>query len=607
MRSSGFDQVSMEIYSKRLTRVSLIVIIAFVCLVLRLWFLQIVKGPNYRTQSENNRIHLQNIPPFRGMLLDRNGELLVDNRPAYNLYVIPEQIQDEDQLLRSLQLLVGLNTALIKKRLVNAPQKYPFKPILIKKNISRDELAIIETNLFNLPGVMIQVKPQRHYLYGEFASHLVGYLGEVSDAQLNSGRYPDNRPGDLIGKYGVEARWQKHLNGVRGGEQVEVDAAGRKLRVMTRKPPIPGLNISLTIHKNLQMLAEKCLRDKKGAIVAMNPNNGEIFAMASTPAFDPNRFIGGIDKEEWKEMISCKDHPLQNRAISGQYPPGSVFKIVVALAGLEEEVINPQEEIFCNGSYPLGSHTYHCWRKQGHGKVSFHRALVESCDTYFYKMGRRLGVDKIAHYAKLLGLGEKTDFDLGYEKQGLIPTKEWKLKRWGIPWQTGETISLSIGQSFVLVTPIQMVRLISAIFNGGHIYQPKVIRWVGKNNRKVYQFTPTLIKKMDFKKENVKLVRDALVGVVNGPHGTGSRSRLKAVVVAGKTGTAQVINLEAEKDLAKGSEVPVEFRDHAWFIAIAPVERTKIDLSVLIENGGHGGKAAAPVAKEMIKAFLGRS
>ncbi|MBW1886795.1 MAG: penicillin-binding protein 2 [Deltaproteobacteria bacterium] len=607
MRSSGFDQVSVEIYSKRLTRVTLIVIVIFVCLILRLWFLQIVKGPNYRTQSENNRIHLQNIPPFRGMLLDRNGELLVDNRPSYNLYIIPEQIQDRDQLLKSLKLLVGLNPSQIKKRLINAPRKYPFKPILIRKNISRDELAIIETNLFNLPGVMIQVKPQRHYLYGEFASHLVGYLGEVSEAQLKSGRYPDNRPGDLIGKYGVEARWQKDLNGLRGGEQVEVDAAGRKLRVMTRKPPIPGLNISLTINKNLQMLAEKSLRGKMGAIVAMNPNNGEIFAMASSPAFNPNRFIGGIDKEEWKEMVSCKDHPLQNRAISGQYPPGSVFKIVVALAGLEEEIINPQEEIFCNGSYSLGSHTYHCWRKQGHGKVRFHRALVESCDTYFYKMGRRLGVDKIAHYGKLLGLGKKTDFGLDYEKRGLIPTREWKLKRWGIPWQAGETISLAIGQSFVLVTPIQMARLISTIFNGGHMYQPKIIRWVGKNNRKIYKFTPTLMKKMDFKKENLELIRKALIGVVNGPHGTGSRARVKEMVVAGKTGTAQVINLEAEKNLAKRSEIPVEFRDHAWFIAIAPLERPKIALSILIEHGGHGGRAAAPIAKEMIKAFLGRS
>jgi len=607
LRSSGFDQVSVEIYSKRLTRVTLIVIVIFVCLILRLWFLQIVKGPNYRTQSENNRIHLQNIPPFRGMLLDRNGELLVDNRPSYNLYIIPEQIQDRDQLLKSLKLLVGLNPSQIKKRLINAPRKYPFKPILIRKNISRDELAIIETNLFNLPGVMIQVKPQRHYLYGEFASHLVGYLGEVSEAQLKSGRYPDNRPGDLIGKYGVEARWQKDLNGLRGGEQVEVDAAGRKLRVMTRKPPIPGLNISLTINKNLQMLAEKSLRGKMGAIVAMNPNNGEIFAMASSPAFNPNRFIGGIDKEEWKEMVSCKDHPLQNRAISGQYPPGSVFKIVVALAGLEEEIINPQEEIFCNGSYSLGSHTYHCWRKQGHGKVRFHRALVESCDTYFYKMGRRLGVDKIAHYGKLLGLGKKTDFGLDYEKRGLIPTREWKLKRWGIPWQAGETISLAIGQSFVLVTPIQMARLISTIFNGGHMYQPKIIRWVGKNNRKIYKFTPTLMKKMDFKKENLELIRKALIGVVNGPHGTGSRARVKEMVVAGKTGTAQVINLEAEKNLAKRSEIPVEFRDHAWFIAIAPLERPKIALSILIEHGGHGGRAAAPIAKEMIKAFLGRS
>jgi len=607
LRSSGFDQVSVEIYNSRLKKVTLIVMVSFACLIMRLWVLQIVNGPIYRTQSENNRIHLQNIPPFRGMVLDRNGALLVDNRPSYNLYIIPEQIQNRDQLLKSLKLLVGLNQDGVKKRLISAPHKYPFKPILIKRNLSRDELAIIETNLFNLPGVMIEVKPQRHYLYGKFASHLVGYLGEVNEAQLNSGRYPDNRPGDLIGKYGVEARWQKNLNGLRGGEQVEVDAAGRKLRVMTRKPPIPGLNISLTIDKNLQMLAEKSLRDKKGAIVAMNPNNGEIFALASSPAFDPNLFIGGIDKEEWKEMVSCEEYPLQNRAISGQYPPGSIFKIVVALAGLEEGIINPQEEIFCNGSYSLGTHTYRCWRKQGHGKVRFHKALVESCDSYFYKVGRRLGVDKIAYYAKMLGLGKKTDFELDYEKAGLIPTGEWKLKRWGTPWQAGETISLAIGQSFLLVTPIQMVRLISAIFNGGHMYQPKIIRWVGKDNRKIYTFTPTLLDKVAFKKENMELVKRALLGVVNEPHGTGSRARVKDLMVAGKTGTAQVINLKAEKDLSKGGEVPYEFRDHAWFIAIAPVERPKLALSILIENGGHGGRAAAPVAKEMITAFFGRS
>ncbi|MBL7176463.1 MAG: penicillin-binding protein 2 [Desulfobacteraceae bacterium] len=607
MRSSGFDPISVEVFDRRFRTVTLCVIVILAALVLKLWFLQIVYGPSYRTQSENNRIHLQNTPPFRGMIFDRNGKLLVDNRPSYDLYIIPEEVQDRERLTESLTLLIGLNPELVEGRLKRVSRRYPFKPILIKKNISRLELAVIETNLFSLPGVMIQVKPQRHYLYGKLAAHLIGYLGEISENQLKSGKYPDNAPGDLIGKYGVEGRRQKFLNGLSGGTQVEVDAAGRKLRVMSRKQPVPGLNLSLTIDKDLQLLADKCLEGNKGAIVAINPNNGEILALSSSPAFDPNLFIGGINKKEWNRMVSGKDFPLQNRAISGQYPPGSVFKIVVALAGLEEGIISPEEEITCTGSFTVGNRTYRCWREHGHGKVNFHRAVVESCDSYFYRIGRRLGVEKIAHYSLLFGLGKKTGIDLDYEQEGLVPTNQWKLKRWGVPWQTGETISLSIGQSFSLVTPLQMAGLISTVFNGGYMYQPKVIKWIGKDRRRFYRFTPTKRGQIQPKQENMALLRDALIGVVNAPKGTGGRARDKKLIVAGKTGTAQVINLETEKELGKESEIPLEFRDHAWFVAIAPVESPKLALAVLLENGGSGGSVAAPIAKKMIRAYLGKN
>ncbi len=606
MRSSGFDPISAEVFDRRFRTVTLCVIVILATLVLKLWFLQIVYGPSYRTQSENNRIHLQKTPPFRGMIFDRNGKLLVDNRPSYDLYIIPEEVQDRERLTESLTLLIGLNPELVEGRLKRVSRRYPFKPILVKKNISRHELAVIETNLFSLPGVMIQVKPQRHYLYGKLASHLIGYLGEISENQLKSGKYPDNASGDLIGKYGVEGKWQKFLNGLSGGKQVEVDAAGRKLKVMSRKQPVPGLNLSLTIDKDLQLLADKCLEGNKGAIVAINPNNGEILALSSSPAFDPNLFIGGINKKEWKRMVSGKDFPLQNRAISGQYPPGSVFKIVVALAGLEEGIISPQEEILCTGSYTVGNRTYRCWREHGHGKVNFHRAVVESCDSYFYRLGKRLGVEKIAHYSRVFGLGKKTGIDLDYEQEGLIPTSQWKLKRWGEQWQTGETISLSIGQSFLLVTPLQMAGLISTVFNGGYMYQPKVIKWIGKERRRFYRFPPTKRGQIQPKQENMALLRDALIGVVNAPKGTGGRARDKKLIVAGKTGTAQVINLETEKELGKESEIPLEFRDHAWFVAIAPVERPKLALAVLLENGGSGGSVAAPIAKKMIRAYLGK-
>ena len=603
MRGSSFDAVSIEVLSKRLRTVTILVILIISILVLRLWFLQILQGNKYRVQSENNRIHLQKVPPFRGLIFDRDGELLVDNRPSYNLYIIPEDIQDKNRLVKSLDSLVDLPPSLVNGRLEKSSRLYSFKPILIKRNLSRTELAIIETNLFNLPGVTIQVEPQRNYYFQKFASHLIGYVGEVSEEQLSSGKYADISQGDLIGKYGVEGRWQEELNGLKGGRQVEVDAAGRILRVLSSKPPVPGQNIRLTIDKDLQLLAEKLLEGKKGAIVAMDPNDGEILALASSPAFDPNLFVGGIDQKEWQKLISDTDHPLQNRAISGQYPPGSIFKIIMSLAGLEEGAIDPEEEIYCPGSYTLGRRTYRCWKKQGHGMVKFHRALRESCDVYYYKIGMRLGVDKIAYYARKFGLGHKTKFGLEYEKSGLVPDNQWKVRQFDVPWQAGETVSLSIGQSFLLVTPIQMARVISAVFNGGIIYQPKIIKWVGKDDMK-YSFYPTIIEKLDAKPENLKIIQDALVAVVNEPHGTGSSARIKGISVAGKTGTAQVITLEAEKELTEDGEIPEKYRDHAWFVALAPADKPGIALSILIENGGHGGSASAPVAKEMIMKFL---
>jgi penicillin-binding protein 2 len=604
MNGAGFNSLSKEIYASRLRIVTFIILATFATLVLRLWYVQIVNGPAYRAQSENNRIRLNDVPPFRGMMFDRNGELIVDNRPSFDLFVVPEEVHDPERLSSSFEELIGLAANTVEEKLDDEGRKAPFRPLLVKKNLSREELAIIETNLFNLPGTMIQVKPQRHYIYSEFASHVIGYLGEINENQLNSGKYPDSKPGDLIGKYGVERKWQNDLNGLRGEEQVEVDAVGRRLKVISRQPPAAGYNIGLTIDKNLQFVAEEQLKNKKGAIVAMHPGTGEILAMASSPSFDPNMFLQGIDKSQWSNLMSSKDHPLQNRAIAGQYPPGSTFKIVMALAGLEEGVIDPEEEIFCNGSFTVGNHTYHCWRKQGHGQVNLHRALVESCDVYFYNVGKRLGVDRIAQYAKMCGLGSATDFELGFEKDGLIPTSEWKLQRFGIPWQPGETISTAIGQGYVLVTPLQMARLISALFNGGYLYQPSVIKWVGKENKKFYRFVPKVLGHLHAKEQNMALIRDALIGVVNEPHGTGSSARLKNFTVAGKTGTAQVLELGKEKAVSK--EAAAEFEDHAWFLGIAPVENPTLAVAILVENGGHGGSAAAPIAKRMFETYLGK-
>lgn len=605
MRYFGFEQASIEGYSTRLKIVIVISVAVIAALILRLWLLQVIQGPSYRVQSENNRIHLQDIPPFRGMIFDRHGDLLVDNRPSFDLFLLPEDIQSRKNLFERLEQLIGLGAAELDERIAGERSRYGFRPIPIKKNLSRQELAVMEANLFNLPGVSIQVKPQRYYVFKNFASHLIGYLGEISDRQLKSEQYPDGKPGDLIGQFGVERIWQGHLQGIRGGEQVEVDAAGRRLTVLSRKPPVAGQNLALTLDKNLQLVAERALFGKKGAIVAMNPMNGEILAMASSPSYDPNIFIEGIDRSEWARLTTGKDSPLQNRAIQGQYPPGSVFKIVMALAGLEEGIIDAHEQVFCGGSFKLGDQTFRCWRKQGHGRVDLNRALVESCDVYFYTVGRRLGVDKISHYAGMCGLGRASGFELGSERAGLIPSSEWKLKRFGIPWQAGETISTSIGQSFVLVTPIQMAQLMGALFNGGILYEPKVVKWVGWEGKETYRFTPRQRGKIKAKEETLALIRKALIGAVNEPRGTGSRSKIKDGSVAGKTGTAQVISLEREKSFGKEGEIPEEFKDHAWFVALATAENPVLTIAVLVENGGGGGSTAAPIAGELIKAYLG--
>ncbi len=579
-------------------------IVIISALMLRLWFIQIVNGPGYRSQSENNRIHLLKIPPFRGMILDRNGELLVNNRPSYDLYLLPEDINDKKELLKTLKLLVNINPEQVEDKLKGIPRRYAYKPKLIKKDMERDELAVIESNLFNLPGVMVEVSPQRNYIFGNFASHVIGYLGEISEKELKSGKYPDNNSGDFIGKSGVEAQWESYLNGIAGGMQVEVDAAGRRLRVISNKPAVPGLDITLTIDKDLQLLAEEKLEGKKGAIVVLNPNNGQVLAMASSLAFDPTIFIKGVEKSEWEKMISSHSFPLQNRAISGQYPPGSVFKIVVALAGLEEGVVDPEEEIECPGYYILGNRTYNCWQETGHGAVKLHRALKESCDVYFYKTGNRLGIDTIAYYAKLCGLGQKTGFELDNEKEGLIPTTEWKLKRWGVAWQAGETISASIGQSFVLVTPLQMARLISAVFNGGRLYQPKIVLRIADDKDYVYQFTPTLVGEIGVREENLELLKKGLFAAVNDPQGTGFSASVDGVSIAGKTGTAQVIGIDTSRAIGSEGETPEEFKDHAWFVSVAPVEYPKIAISVLIENAGHGGTVAAPIARDLIAEYM---
>ena len=602
---SKINPIEAEIYQKRLKNLTLFVVIMVGILFVRLWFLQIISGAQYRKKSESNRIDLRDILPVRGMIFDRNGELLVDNRASFALGVIPEDIKNLDGLIDDIGRLIEIDGLSAKKKINEGLRQNPFNSVYIKKGLTRDEVARIETNVFHMPGVIIEVKPKRHYIYGPLSAHLIGYLGEIDKEQLNKEVYKENKVGDFVGKFGAEKKWQRYLNGIRGGQQVEVDASGRRLRVLYQKAAEPGFNIYLTIDKDLQMLAERSLKNGAGAIVAMNPMTGEVLTMASSPSFNPNDFAKGMDEKGWNQLISNLRFPLQNRVISGQYPPGSLFKIVVAIAGLEEGVIDPDEKVFCGGSYSFGGRLYRDWKEEGHGYVDLHRALVESCDVYFYKMGQKIGIDTIATYAKSLGLGSKTNLQLGDEKEGLIPNRAWKLRRWHVPWQEGETLSVSVGQSFVLITPIQIVRFVSALFNGGVLFKPQVTKWVEREDKeKIFKFKPNSAQRWSIKKENMELIKRALVGTVNEPRGTGARARLDKIRVAGKTGTAQVIALPEERELAKERDIPYKFRDHAWFVAVAPAENPAIALAILIEHSGTGGSVAAPIAKKILECYF---
>ena len=433
---------------------------------------------------------------------------------------------------------------------------------------------------------------------------MIGYLSEISSTELAGGKYPGRRGGDFIGKFGAEKAFEKYLQGTRGGRQVEVNANGRVVRVLKTVAAKPGQNIHLTIDHGLQKKAELLLQGVAGAAVAMDPGSGHILALASSPSFDQNYFASGMSHEQWDSLRSNPFRPMENKAIQGEYPPGSTYKVITALAGLEEGVIDESTEFFCPGHHRFGNRIYRCWKRSGHGKVDIVKALAQSCDVYFYQVGQLLGVDRLAWYAKASGLGSRTGINLGKESRGLIPTAAWKKKRTGVPWQRGETLSVAIGQGFNLATPLQMVDLTSAVANGGTRYKPIILNSITTaDGRVVYQSKPQVIGKVPLTSASLELVRKGLWEVVNGDKGTARSSRLADIEISGKTGTSQVISRKKD-DTRSDEERPAHLRPHAWFIAYAPSSAPKIAVAVLVEHGEHGSSAAAPIAAELIKTFL---
>lgn len=569
---------------KRILVIGYIFIVVFIFLILRLWQLQILQGSKYRELSEANRLRIMTISAPRGILYDRNGIPLVRNSSYYFISITPGEF--DKRKVSPLSKVLNMPVKEILEKLDKSGLS-PFTPIRLKQGLSFQEVAYIESRRSDFPGLIIEVEVSREYIYGSIGSHIIGYLGKPNLSQSKNPLFNNVPPDEFIGQWGAEMLFDKSLRGIPGERVIEVDSIGREIRLLREKSPVKGEDIKLSLDIHLQKAAEEAFGERVGALVAVRPDTGEVLGLVSKPSFDPNLFARGINYDEWISLIRDKNRPMLNRALQSQYPPGSVFKVVTAIAGLEEGLIKPETKVDCKGGLNYGRWHFGCWRKEGHGIISLHRAIVESCDVYFYEVGKLLGIDRIYEYASSFGLGKETGFKLVNERRGIIPNTKWKQEKKRQPWYLGETFNTAIGQGYLAVTPVQMAVMISAIANGGNLYQPTLV----KDAAAVFSG------KAKASLETLAIIKNALFGVVNESGGTGWAAKSQVANIGGKTGTAQVVAGKYGSDYGR-------FRDHAWFVAFAPVERPEIALSVFVEHGGHGGGAAAPIAKRAIEEYL---
>jgi penicillin-binding protein 2 len=567
-----------------------------------LWRLQVLGASNYRVLAEANRIRKVPVLAPRGKLFDREGRILVDNYPSVTCYLLREQVRDAGPASPELALIArGLNIPVdqiqsILRRYQTAPK---YEPIPLKKDITADEQAFIAAHRDELPELETQDEQRRLYPSGGFAAHLIGYVGEVSEQMLDDPRYSTYSPGDVVGRSGVEQTYDSLLRGTDGSRDIIVNSHGKEVGQLGQELAIPGQDLRLTIDLDLQMAAERALQGKNGAIVAMDPHTGEILALASRPTFDPNAFAVRLTKAYWSSIINDPDHPLLDKAIQAQLAPGSTFKIIMSVAGLEENVAQDLH-VQCNGGATFFGHFYAC--DKHHGAVDIHNAIPLSCDTYYYTLANRLGIDTIAKYATELGLGQKTGIDLPDEVNGTMPSTAWKLKTQHQPWYAGETISVGIGQGAVAATPIQLARAISGIASGGVLRRPHVVfaDEVPDNLRQAISenLPGSGERSVQLSTANWQLITDAMAQTT--VTGTAAAVHLEGIDFAGKTGTAQVVNHSAgAKSLGKGNE-----RANAWFVGMAPRRNPDIVVAVLVEHGGWGGEASAPLGAQIINAFV---
>ncbi len=603
-------------YKRRIQITIWVMAVFFLIMGLRFFYLQILKGKQLLEFSENNRIDKRVVKALRGKIYDKDGVLIADNRASFDLSLVRGYAQqDLEQIIYKMKSFLNwdLEESSIEALVKRAKATRPYDPFIVKKDISWEDLARATARGYWLNGVRILDQPVRDYTNGDFLVHAIGYMGEIGRRTLEEKRKTNPEQnylmGDYIGLSGIEKLKEVNLRGENGMVPIVQDARGRELGEevsmdllpsFRKKEPIPGDNVYLTIDFRLQKIVEEAFDKDAGAVVAIDPYTGEIRALLSRPSFSPTLFTRGVSGEYWAKLMLNTKNPLYDRALRGHYPPGSVFKIVTAVAALSEGIIKPDFQVYCKGHYRLGRETKRCWKRSGHGLLKLREAIRHSCDVYFYELGNRLGIDTIAKYARMFGLGERTGIGINHEHKGLVPDSEWKQRIFKQPWVGGETLSVAVGQGYLNTTPIQIVRMLATLVNGGRLFKTGIIKKVETYDGEIIsEHKPEMIRRLDIDKDVFEIVKDALVSVVNEPGGTAYWTvRLKHLKVAGKTGTAQVVRLDsARQDLE-------EHQDHAWFVAYAPVEKPQLVLCVMVEHGGHGSSAAGPIAKKILSEYF---
>lgn len=579
-----------------------------VTLVVRLSYLQIQMHEHYSTLSHNNRVNIQPIAPTRGLIYDRNGIVLAENIPSFSLEIIPEQVDDMEATLDAIEELITISEDERQDFLDKIKYKRRFELVPLRFRLTDEEVAQLSVNRHRLSGVEIKSRLTRYYPYPELTAHSVGYVGRINQQELEALDASNYSATHHIGKVGVEKSYEDQLHGKVGFQQVETNARGRILRVLERTPPEPGHDLHLNIDIRLQQTAKQAFGEERGALVAIEPGTGAVLALVSIPGYDTNQFVNGIDYQSYNELLYSKDKPLFNRALRGQYPPGSTTKPFMGLAGLELQRISPQQSIFCQGYYTLENddHRYRDWKKEGHGKVDLHEAIVQSCDVFFYDLSLKLGIDRMSEFMGEFGFGRESRIDIPGEASGLMPSRDWKRKARREPWYPGETLITGIGQGFTLATPVQLANATAALAAEGHLYQPLVVAGIVDpmlQSEEPIQSAP--LNKVSFNnKARLDYVIKAMTDVVHGLRGTARRIGLDAPYrIAGKTGTAQVFGIKQDEEYV-AEEIAKRLRDHALFISFAPIEKPRIAVAVIVENGGSGSAVAAPIARQVMDAYL---